>query len=210
MTLQAFREARAEAKQQAVIEAATQLFAERGLKAVSMAALAETAGVSTATLYRHFDSKEQIFAAVVQRLVDDEFRTTAEAALNAPDPLAALCIGYANLLSNPTVLGCLRAVIAESAQEPGIREQLATHGNAILAQEFEAEIRALIANPDDLGQASLELRGAIEHFTLVSGLFFDETPDEATREQMIQRTLTSWRQRWTAHSGSMIGTQLAR
>ena len=206
MSLEAFRRNRAEEKKHAIIDAATRLFSEQGLKAVSMARLAEAAGVSTATVYRHFDTKEDIFASVVRHLVDDVIVEAAEAALQAKDPLRELCVRYAGLLSDPVVLGCLRAVVAEP--DSGFREHLATHGNTIFLNEFQAEIRQVLAGTDaDPMQAGIELRGAIEHFTLVPGLLFHETPDAEQIELMVDRTLTSWRQRY---SGSMIGTQLAR
>jgi len=58
-------ESRHSPKRVAVLTAAGQLFMENGYAAVSMDAVARQAGVSKATLYAHFTSKEVLFAAVI-------------------------------------------------------------------------------------------------------------------------------------------------
>jgi TetR/AcrR family transcriptional repressor of mexJK operon len=53
-------------KRRAILTAATDLFAARGYGSVSMDAIARAADVSKATLYAHFDSKDQLFATIVR------------------------------------------------------------------------------------------------------------------------------------------------
>ena len=53
-------------KRRAILNAATELFAARGYGAVSMDAIARAADVSKATLYAHFESKDRLFATIVQ------------------------------------------------------------------------------------------------------------------------------------------------
>ena len=55
------------AKAAQVMEAGSKLFTEHGFGAVSMDQVAKTAGVSKATVYAHFQSKEQLFVAIVRR-----------------------------------------------------------------------------------------------------------------------------------------------
>src|SRR6204780_5477400 len=51
-----------------VIEAAVTLFAERGIEATSMDALARTSGVSKATIYRHWPDKDTLCLEVLAYL----------------------------------------------------------------------------------------------------------------------------------------------
>src|ERR1700753_3833872 len=53
-------------KTEKIVEAASQLFLEQGYGAVSMDQIARDAGVSKATVYAHFESKENLFAAIIQ------------------------------------------------------------------------------------------------------------------------------------------------
>ncbi|MGC4190755.1 MAG: TetR/AcrR family transcriptional regulator [Thermomicrobiales bacterium] len=58
------REDMSEARRR-VLDAANALFVEHGFKAVSMQQIANVAQINKATLYHHFRSKEDLFAAVV-------------------------------------------------------------------------------------------------------------------------------------------------
>jgi len=54
-----------------IIDEATRLFAERGYAGASMADLAERVGLRKASLFHHFPSKEQLYAAVLERPIAD-------------------------------------------------------------------------------------------------------------------------------------------
>lgn len=201
MTLAAFREERAAQKRRAILDAARNLFGTQGLAAVSMATLAAAAGVSTATLYRHFEAKEDVFACVIDELVA-AFSGEADASAATGDGLYRLAQRYTRLLSDPVVLGLLRALIANRENGAGFRERLESHGNAILLREFENEITAAFAAArrpiaaEILAQSSLELRGALEHVSLTPGLLFFEVLPADARERQVSRIVESWRQHW--------------
>ena len=55
-------------KQQALIEAATRLFAEKGYAATNVQEIAQEAGVATGTFYLYFPSKEALFLTLIQNL----------------------------------------------------------------------------------------------------------------------------------------------
>lgn len=213
MSLQDFRDNRAQEKRAAVIGAATELFAEFGFNAVSMANLADAAGVSTATLYRHFADKESVFGEVIDALVRNVLATDAEpadgestgdVAEESPDELHPLRIAarrYATILCDPVVLGLLRAVVADTEASGGFRARLAEHGGAVFASEFEQEIAALFDDRDpdqtlNVQQAGVELRAMLEHFTMLRGLLFNEVPGPADLDRLIERSVESWAKRW--------------
>lgn len=54
-----------------ILDAATSLIAERGLDAVTMRAVASAAGFSPMATYRHFDDKEALLTAALERGFDD-------------------------------------------------------------------------------------------------------------------------------------------
>lgn len=55
------------AKQQAILEAAVQLFVERGFHGTAVPAVAKKAGVSTGSIYNYFESKEALVNAVFRK-----------------------------------------------------------------------------------------------------------------------------------------------
>lgn len=118
-------------KRRAMLDAAEALFLTHGYGAVSMDSVARTAGVSKATLYAHFESKDRLFASIVlerglavsmdQSLLPDhvtDLRATLEA------------IGQhvmAFMLRERT-LGILRVAIAESARFPEVGQAFFENG----------------------------------------------------------------------------------
>ncbi|MDL2288128.1 TetR/AcrR family transcriptional regulator [Oscillospiraceae bacterium OttesenSCG-928-F05] len=53
-----------------IIDAATELFAEKGVKSTSIAQIAETSGISKADIYHHFTGKDQVLVCVLDKAMD--------------------------------------------------------------------------------------------------------------------------------------------
>ncbi|MDO5784853.1 MAG: TetR/AcrR family transcriptional regulator [Eubacteriales bacterium] len=58
------------ASHEKIVEAAMREFQEKGFERASMKAVADAVGMTSAALYRHFDSKQDMFATLVQPAVD--------------------------------------------------------------------------------------------------------------------------------------------
>lgn len=78
----------AERNRKRLLESAQALFRERGLE-VTVADIAEAAGVGRATLFRNFASKEDLIAAIVAERMH-EAATCGEELLKSPNPDEAL------------------------------------------------------------------------------------------------------------------------
>jgi AcrR family transcriptional regulator len=69
----------AEGRQRDILASAEQILAEAGYAALTMRAIAAGAGVSSGTVYQYFGGKEDVFAALMARRLD-ELRTSLDAA----------------------------------------------------------------------------------------------------------------------------------
>lgn len=65
----------ADAKQDDLVQAAAELFLDRGYDATPVATIAERAGVTTNTVYWYFADKEQLLIAVLDALVTEKLAT---------------------------------------------------------------------------------------------------------------------------------------
>ncbi|WP_374381336.1 TetR/AcrR family transcriptional regulator [Dongia sp.] len=104
-----------------VMEAGSKLFTEHGFAAVSMDQVAKAAGVSKATVYAHFQSKEQLFIAIVRAACLSYAENVMPEVRDAPDMRAALTrIGYsiAGFLTAPRTLAVYRVIVAEGPRFP--------------------------------------------------------------------------------------------
>jgi AcrR family transcriptional regulator len=57
-------------RRQAIIEAAIQLFSERGFRSVTTRELASTVGVTEPVLYQHFPSKRDLYTAIIELKIE--------------------------------------------------------------------------------------------------------------------------------------------
>ena len=73
-----FRQERARRSYLALIESATELFADRGYDAVGTPEIAQHAGVAVGTFYRYFDDKQQIYLEVARRTMAAAYAETIE------------------------------------------------------------------------------------------------------------------------------------
>lgn len=112
-----------------ILDAARILFLERGFGATSMDAVAKHAGVSKATVYAYFSSKDELFAAMVGREgeeqtvslnADTNARTTMNA--NAAEVLRRFGRDAAELLLSDSVIAIQRIVASEATRFPAIGE----------------------------------------------------------------------------------------
>ncbi|WP_034853525.1 TetR/AcrR family transcriptional regulator [Inquilinus limosus] len=147
--------ASASRKPDQILKAAHGVFLEQGYGAASMDAIAREAGVSKATLYAHFASKEELFSAIVGSACRAFERLAAMSP--PPDDLrAALMEAGGTLLRfilNPDVVKVYRNVMAEAVRFPELGRAMYEagpgQGKAHLAKFFAAATeRGVLAVPD--------------------------------------------------------------
>ena len=82
--------------------AATELFLAKGYAGATMADISAAAGVARGNVYWYFESKDHIFAAVMDRMLSREIRTL-EAELADADPLTQLVRGLSDMRTYRTL-----------------------------------------------------------------------------------------------------------
>jgi len=73
-----------------ILDAAEDLFSQRGFAGVGMREVAQAAGLGKSSLFHHFRSKAELYAAVVGRLLDIFDRRLTAALAAGGDPLARI------------------------------------------------------------------------------------------------------------------------
>jgi TetR/AcrR family transcriptional regulator, mexJK operon transcriptional repressor len=126
-------------KRQLVLDAATALFMAQGYGAVSMDAIARAAGVSKATLYAYFSSKDQLFATIIgeacrQNIVVSNFLPGDETDVRAS--LTALAGQTLRFLLEERPLAIQRVVISESVRFPELGRAFHDNGPGVFRRVF--------------------------------------------------------------------------
>ena len=93
------RTARGERTLRKILDAAREEFGERGFSDTSIVGITQRAGVALGTFYTYFESKEELFRALVRDMSQATRVHVAEAVRGAPDRLAAERIGLAAFIA---------------------------------------------------------------------------------------------------------------
>lgn len=201
MTLEEFRTARAATKRASVLRAAETCFRKEGFMRTSMETVARDAQVSTATLYRYFSSKEDLFEAVATDTMD-RLVLDADVSSKGADGLDILARAYAKLLSEPETRGLFRMVVSECGRDKELALRFYTAVKSRLSDLFIMQIEAgvkagtvkEVTAPDHVAG---QLQGMIEHATLMRGLVLgDDIETMSEAEFIADDALATWRIRW--------------
>lgn len=107
-----------------IVAAAFQVFAEKGFAAARLDDIAARAGVSKGALYLYFETKEEMFEAVVERGVAPNLQGVQAAILNHGEDFPALLRAVAEALAQiavETPLGSLvKMVVGEARNFPDL------------------------------------------------------------------------------------------
>jgi len=136
--------ARLAARHEAIVAAARALASESGMGAVQIVPVAERAGIAAGTVYRYFPSKDDLVAALVAVIAEQEIAAIRDAAAAAPGPLSALAAAIKAFAAR--ALGERRlafAMLAGAAEADAGAERLAFRHR--LVAELATHIRAAIA-----------------------------------------------------------------
>jgi AcrR family transcriptional regulator len=109
-------------KRSAIVTAAGELFVSRGYDGTSMEIIAEAANVSRQTVYNQFESKEALFRAIVDDVLEEFMAPLVSASPRAEvrETLISFAEHTLGLLVRPKVIGLCRLAIAETARFPDL------------------------------------------------------------------------------------------
>ncbi len=120
------RQRRKEARPQELLQAALQLFVEKGFAATRIDEVARLAGVSKGTLYLYYPSKEDLFKAVVRQnlssLIEEGQQMAATFEGSSAELLACLMQTWWQRVGDTPVAGIHKIVLAEVRNFPELAQ----------------------------------------------------------------------------------------
>lgn len=119
-------DSRSARKHEAILEAATSVFLDKGYAGTSMDDIAKLAAVSKQTVYKHFSDKEKLFADIVLATTD-RLDTTIDLLADLPtddadleENLTRLARQFLTALTDPRVIQLRRLIIANADVFPDL------------------------------------------------------------------------------------------
>jgi TetR/AcrR family transcriptional repressor of mexJK operon len=164
---------RGERRRVELIDVAEKMFLERGFAGTTMQLIAEAAGASKETLYRHFESKELLFAEIVSRKA--RLISGPDAAIvRGGCPETVLSELATNLLRTITTghgSHLFRTVVAESVRTPQLGDLFYARGPGLMVDRLtqyltDATKRRELRCDDPAMAARLFLGAVVSQFHL--------------------------------------------
>ena len=186
----------AERKQQ-IVEVTMDLVAKNGVQSTTTSRIAAAAGVSEATLYRHFASRREMLLAAMDLVYERVFKVIHSAENgNALERLRAIGRYHAGIIADHTE-GFVYPLFEFIAAPPecGLREPLAERQRAaigsISAILEEGKDQGLVRRDVDSAQIAWELVAVYwaQDVSYLMGL--DEYADVTRGQEMLERILAS-------------------
>ncbi len=146
-----------DSKRLAILKGASRMFLAHGYRNVSMEKIAQAAPVSKATLYKYFDSKNALLAAVISELCESLLQTMTELSVeanNVESNLTQIATSAIDLIFTEDALAIHRLLIAESPDFPELGQLFYQSGPQAALTQMENYFQRLndtgrfnIANP---------------------------------------------------------------
>lgn len=155
------RERRKEARPGELLDAALDLFVEKGFSAARVDEVAARAGVSKGTLFLYFQSKEDLFKAVVRENIANKFPAWQEEFAtfegSSADMLRYALVSWWERIGKTRVSGITKLVMSEAQNFPEIaafyQEEVIKPGNAMIRSILERGVQSGEFRDMDLEQA---------------------------------------------------------
>jgi AcrR family transcriptional regulator len=189
-----------EERKRLIIESAAKLFSQHGFRGTTTREIARAVGVSEATLFKHFATKEDLYTAII------EAKTQAQQVLGAVSPLAEARDDDAFLRKLATEM------IARTQSDPTLMRLVffsALEGHALADLFFRRRVQAIddflgryIAErvsagafrPVDPLQTAWNFIGMVTFHVLLHELFGQKPPPHLTRERAVEEMVATFLQ----------------
>jgi AcrR family transcriptional regulator len=166
-----------EERRRVIVEAAVALFSQKGFRGTTTKEIAETAGCSEATIFKHFATKNELYSAILEAKsrIDETLAKAAQAAASKDDVGVFRAVGLESLI--------------RTEQDPSLMRLLlfsALEGHDLSHLFFESKVRGLheflssyikdriadgVFQPVDPLLAARGFVGMIAHYLLIHEIF---------------------------------------
>lgn len=191
-------------KRRSILDAGREEFQGNGFTHAAMAEIARKADVSTATLYKHFNSKEELFAAVVAEAYSN-LELNADAIADADtieEALATLADNYLKVQFDQGLNDLMRAVISEVSGLPEVGrefyEMSIKRRHDELSGLFDRLIQRGMLKPHDTSMSAHEVAGMLKESLIWPALFDPSFKLPDNKDKIVSEAVATFVARYGA------------
>lgn len=180
-----------DAKRDAILKVAAEVFREQGFERTSMAAICARLGGSKSTLYSYFQSKVDLFVAVGidcgQHQLHEAFESLSVSKDNLRSSLVKFGVGLVSFIVRPDAIAVHRMIIAEAGQSDiGHRFWSAgpQQGHEYLTEFIRKMMHQGLLRQHDPDIVALHLKALMTSETLIPSLYGLLRPDDCSSSKI--------------------------
>lgn len=189
-------------KKDQIIHAALAEFRENGFAAVSMDRVSTRAGVSKRTVYKYFESKDQLFLAIIVQMweqISARVNVRYRPGVDIRTQLTALAKAKGQVLTDAEVMATSRLVVSEIIRSPELADE--TQNKLEYRAVFVDMLRAATADGQleipDPEEAADEFLGLLKAKAFWPVIFGAPVVDEAEMSRIVESTVSMMLSRYS-------------
>ncbi|MHC5936260.1 TetR/AcrR family transcriptional regulator [Nostoc sp.] len=177
-------------KQEQILQGAIRVFLKEGYARTSMDRVSASAGVSKQTIYSHFQDKEGLFKALIERLTLACFQSIFCTEKLHGEPAILLRqvaeIYLTKVADNPDYLALLRLIITESQNFPELAklytQTVVQRGRQMLSQYFTSHPELGITDPEAMAQIFF---GSLVSYVILQEVLYGKELMFLSRDRLV-------------------------
>lgn len=173
-----------------ILQAAFQLFAEKGFSGTTTRAIAELAGVNEVTIFRHFGTKEKLATAVMDHFGGPAIAGNMELFFTGDYVQDLTLIGHMMLKVMTERLNAIRMAICEVDKFPEFQQVVAENPRQLrrmLARHFEHHMKTGLLHPGHPEALAQGFLGMFFSYAVLRGLLKDDLQPEIAPEAVVEQ-----------------------
>jgi AcrR family transcriptional regulator len=185
-----------EERRRVIIDAALILFSEKGFEGTTTKAIAQAAGCSESTLFKHFATKEDLYSAILETKVhmEEVLAQAMDLAAQKDDAGAFRAVGLRGLTQGEHDVALLRLLLFSALEgHPLAPLFYASQGQRLhefLGSYIETRIADGVFRPVHPLVAARGFMGMIVHYLLLYEIFGVKRPADCSPEQVVETFVT--------------------
>jgi AcrR family transcriptional regulator len=180
-------------KQEVILQGAVQVFLRLGYAGTSMDRVAAEARVSKQTIYSHFQDKEGLFKAIMERMTIRRFQAEFHTATLHGEPevlLRQFAETYLNKIVDEDYLALFRVIFAESVRFPELAKlygrTVIQQGRQLMSDYFRRHPELGFTDPEVIAQIFV---GSLVSYVIAQEIFYGKETIPLSRDRLIDSLL---------------------
>ncbi|MEG3439684.1 TetR/AcrR family transcriptional regulator [Pannus brasiliensis CCIBt3594] len=184
---------RQNSKREAILQGAMRVFSRSGYAGTSMDRVAAEAGVSKQTIYSHFQDKEGLFTAMMERVTIGRFQSVLTMDSQQGEPailLERFATEFLEKIVDEEYVGFLRLIIAESMKFPELAKlygrTVVQRGRELMADFFRKHPEFGFADEEAVAHIFI---GSLVSYVLAQEIFYGKESFPLARDRLVKSLL---------------------